>query len=140
MDLSTLLQPITEHLKTYFVAGTLAAVGRDVASNVEHSVGGSMATMPMVMMPVMEAMPEMAASGLWAVALRGVGVGLLVMGLSLYALNLWCGYRALRAFRFRFRERGLILKACGWSAAFAYVIGSIAIGLSVEAVYLALVS
>ena len=102
-------------------------------------MGGSLASVPS-MMPMMGAMPEMAASGIWAMGLRGVGLGLLAMGLGLYAANLWCGFAALRAFRFRFHERGMLLQACGWSAAFAYLLGAVAIGLSVEAVYLALVS
>ena len=122
---------VTEHIKTYLVAGTLAAVGLDVVNNVESSMGGAMAGVDM--------MAALSVPGPLALLVRGVGVALLVMGLALYAANMWCGFRALRDYRFRFENRGVVLQACGWSAAFLYVLGSLAIGASVNAVYLALV-
>jgi hypothetical protein len=74
-----------------------------------------------------------------ALGVQVIGVLIALVGAVIYLGNMWCGYVALRAFRFQFRERGLVLKACGWSAAFLYVLVSAAIGLAVNAVYLALV-
>ena len=72
-------------------------------------------------------------------AIQATGTLIAVVGGALYLANMWAGFITLRRFRFRFRERGALLKACGWSAAFAYVLTSAVIGVAVNAVYLALV-
>lgn len=140
MSTPTLVHHVTEHIKTYLVAGTLVAVGIDVATNVTASMGGAMASMggAMAQAQPMLAMGGLSVPGPLALLVQGVGVAILAIGLALYGANMWCGYAALRAFRFRFHERGPVLQACGWSAAFLYVLGSVAIGLSVNAVYLAI--
>ncbi|MEM9795934.1 MAG: hypothetical protein AAF919_05575 [Pseudomonadota bacterium] len=139
MITNALIQTVTDHIKVYLVAGTLAAIGFDVMSNVSAEMvppiagimGDAMLTMPM--------MDGLTVPGPVALLVQGIGASILAIGLILYGANMWCGFRALRQFRFRFKERGPVLKTCGWSAAFLYVVGSVAIGLSVNAVYLTLV-
>ena len=142
MQMSALVQDLTDHIKVYLVAGTLVAVGVDVATNVTASMTGAtsaMADAMVTMRPVVGMMEALAVPLPVAWFLKAVGAAILLIGAALYAANMWCGYTALRNFRFRFEERGLVLKTCGWSAAFLYVLASLAIGLSVNAVYLALV-
>lgn len=129
------IHDITDHLKVYLVAGTFVALGVDVAGNVTETMGsaisGAMQAMPM---------PQAVVSHPTAVLIRGIGAMIAVVGAALYLGNMWCGYVALRQFRFNFKERGLLLKACGWSAAFLYVVVCAVIGVAVNAVYLALVN
>lgn len=135
MDLTQLIQGVTEHLKSYLLAGTLVAVGVDVSTNVTGSMGGAMSG-------PMGALPMAAGPWSWLLTLGVQGIGALIaaVGAVLYVATMWVGYVALRQLRFRFAGRGVVLKACGWSVAFLYVLVSAVIGLAVNAVYLALVS
>lgn len=45
--------------------------------------------------------------------LRAIGALIATVVAVLYVGNLWCGFAARRALRFRFVERGLLLKGCG---------------------------
>ncbi|WP_308916017.1 hypothetical protein [Jannaschia sp. LMIT008] len=136
MRLAKMIEATTEHLKVYLYAGTLVAVGVDVAANTGGSMGGGMGS-------TLGRLPMDMADPVWlgpvTLGLQMVGALLLVLGVALYAANIWVGFAALRALRFRFVDRGLMLKACGWSMAFVYVIGSLLIGVAVNAVYLSLV-
>jgi hypothetical protein len=134
LTLSAIVERVAEHLKVYLLSGTLAAVGIDVATNVTDAMGGAMggAMAPMGMNPLVASHPV-------ALAVQAVGAAIFVAGATLYAANIWCGFRALRLLRFRFVERGPILKICGWSFAFLYLLGSVVVGAAVNAVYLALV-
>ncbi|MCK0168924.1 hypothetical protein MWU52_15320 [Jannaschia sp. S6380] len=137
MAIAKLVHDVTEHLRVYLLSGTLVAVGIDVATNVTGSMGGgmsgAMAAVPMQMDKLSIATP-------FALLVQGIGLTILAIGAALYAGNMWCGYAALRNLRFRFRERGPVLMACGWSLAFLYVLASVMIGIAVNAVYLALVN
>lgn len=136
MQLTLFLHQVTEHLRVYVMAGTLAAVGLDVARNVSASMGdGPSAAMTGMGMAIVTHETNT------AVILAVQGIGLLIAGVggALYLANIWAGFLTLRQFRFRFAERGPILKLCGWSAAFAYVLTSAVIGVAINAVYLALV-
>lgn len=137
MQLNKFLHDVTEHLRVYLLAGTLFAVGLDVSGNVtmgaaEGGAAGAMAGMGMTAMVGDADLPVV-------IAVHAVGILIALVGGALYLANIWAGFLSLRQFRFRFKERGALLKACGWSAAFAYVLVSAAIGLSINAVYLALV-
>lgn len=136
MSLTEFLHDVSEHLRVYLLAGTLAAVGVDVAANVSGSMrgdaGSAMAGMGMRVAPDDATFPVL-------LAVQAIGVLIALVGGALYLANMWAGFLALRRFRFRFHERGPLLKACGWSAAFAYLVISAVIGLAVNAVYLALV-
>ncbi|MFO6466013.1 hypothetical protein ACK8OR_16595 [Jannaschia sp. KMU-145] len=136
MALVDLIHDATDHLKVYLLSGTLVAVGVDVAANVSGSMTGEM------MVPSMTEMsPPMAIlSDPLAFAVKAIGGLIALVGATLYLGNMWCGFVALRALRFRFEERGVILQAGGWSLAFLYVVVSAVIGLAVNAVYLALVT
>ncbi|SFJ10525.1 hypothetical protein [Jannaschia pohangensis] len=136
MSLSDFLHDVSEHLRIYLLAGTLVAVGVDVAGNVSGSMRGApgtaMADMGMSLAPQDSSLSVL-------LAIQAIGAMIALVGGVLYLANMWSGFLALRAFRFRFKERGPLLKACGWSAAFAYILISAVIGLAVNAVYLALV-
>ncbi|WP_298429304.1 hypothetical protein [uncultured Jannaschia sp.] len=136
MALVDQIHDATDHLKVYLLAGTLVAVGVDVAANVSGSMTGEM------MVPSMTEMsaPMAVLSDPLALAVKAIGGLIALVGAALYLGNMWCGFVALRALRFRFEERGVILQAGGWSLAFLYVVVSAVIGLAVNAVYLALVT
>ncbi len=133
MNLVDTIHDITDHLKVYLLSGTLVAIGVDVAGNAGGPVGGAMiggmdamVVHPMLSTPV-------------ALGVQLIGALIAVVGAALYLGNMWCGYVALRQFRFRFDNRGLLLQACGWSGAFLYVLTAAVIGVAVNAVYLTLV-
>lgn len=146
MLLTTFLHDVTDHLRVYLLAGTLFAVGLDVAGNVSSAVDGGLSESGAA-----GAMTGMGMTGMGITSMAGqtdlpvvlavqaVGALIALVGGALYLANMWAGFLSLRQFRFRFKERGPLLKACGWSAAFAYVLTSTAIGLAINAVYLALV-
>lgn len=138
MDPGRLVHDVTEHLRVYLLSGTLVAVGVDVATNVDGSMGGGLSGAMASMAPA--AMPHLTVASPLALLIQGIGALLLAMGAALYAGNMWCGYTALRRMRFRFVARGPLLRACGWSLAFVYVLTSLTIGVAVNAVYLALVT
>lgn len=140
LRLSVAIHACTEHVKVYILAGTLVAVGLDVAGRAMGAAGGAMAG---VVAGAMAAMPGGAHQGqvpsvfVWGI--HATGALIVAVGAILYATNVWVGYTALRDLRFRFAERGPLLRTCGWSLAFAYVLVSAVIGIAVNAVYLALV-
>jgi hypothetical protein len=139
MTLVQMIHDATDHIKVYLVAGTLVALGVDVAGNATGGmggmVGGAVAGMGNAM-AMLDAPDLPPALGL---GVQGIGALIAVVGAAMYLGNMWCGYVALRRFRFAFRERGPLLMACGWSAAFLYVLASAVVGLAVQAVYLAIV-
>lgn len=132
MALTDTIHDLSDHLKTYLLAGTLVAVGLDVTGDLSGAMGGAM-MVPMSMLPP-------AWDGPVHLAVQGVGLVIVAMGIALYLGNMWCGYVALRLFRFRFERRGPLMQACGWSAAFLYVVASATVGVAVNAVYLRLVA
>lgn len=146
MLLTTFLHDVTDHLRVYLLAGTLFAVGIDVAGNVSSAIDGGLGDSGAA-----GAMTGMGMTGMGMTSMAGqtdlpvilavqaVGALIALVGGALYLANMWAGFLSLRQFRFRFKERGPLLKACGWSAAFAYVLTSTAIGLAINAVYLVLV-
>ncbi|MEM7490646.1 MAG: hypothetical protein AAF390_16130 [Pseudomonadota bacterium] len=136
MSLVETIQDVTDHIKAYLLAGTLVALGADIARNVSGSVGGAMTG---AMATAMPAAPNLMLSDPATLAVQGIGALIGLVGAVLYLGNMWCGFVALRQFRFNFAERGVLLQACGWSAAFLYVVVSAVIGVAVNAVYLALV-
>ncbi|MEM7710888.1 MAG: hypothetical protein AAF264_09115 [Pseudomonadota bacterium] len=123
---------ITDHIKVYLLSGTLVALGLDMAGDVTGSMGGAMSN-------AMGMGPQTMLSGPTRLAIQGIGALIALVGAGLYLGNMWCGFVALRTFRFNFAERGVLLQLCGWSAAFLYVVISAVIGVAVNAVYLALV-
>lgn len=151
MLLTTFLHDVTDHLRVYLLAGTLFAVGIDVAGNVSSAIDGGLGDSGAAGAMTGMGMTGMGMTGMGMTSMAGqtdlpvilavqaVGALIALVGGALYLANMWAGFLSLRQFRFRFKERGPLLKACGWSAAFAYVLTSTAIGLAINAVYLVLV-
>lgn len=136
MQVTLFLHQVTQQLRVYVMAGTLAAVGLEAARNVSASMeDGPSAAMTGMGMAIVTHETNT------AVILAVQSIGLLIAGVggALYLANIWASFLTLRQFRFRFAERGPILTLCGWSAAFAYVLTTAVIGGTINAVYLALV-
>ena len=127
---------ITDHIKVYLLSGTLVALGLDMAGDVTGSMAGAVSG---AMGGGSGAGPRTMLSDPVSFAIQGIGALIAVVGAGLYLGNMWCGFVALRTFRFNFAERSVLLQLCGWSAAFLYVVVSAVIGVAVNAVYIALV-
>lgn len=129
----TIIRDVSDHLRVYLMAGTLFAVGMDVAgrgtdAHAVTALGGALPT---------DGAAEMVTL---SILVHGLGWLIAAAGSALYLGNMWDGFVALRKLQPTLSMPPVLVAACGCSLAIAYIAVSAAIGLAVNAVYLALVT